>query len=275
LTVAQRSSILPENGRKSMKNLALAITFAAALGGCAPVVWDKPGVTPAQFSAENAQCQLMAEGVTPPTEAADFQTGSWKRDAAADVGADLAAGIARGISVNHAYTLCMQAKGYVEHTTAAAAGPASAPADASQAQVTPTSELAAKLQPIFVEFGDCFNRIYGLPESAPLRARLPLKPNDASQAQLSDQSKINDQEIASFDLLIPKQQICQKHLLEQLSGTAPSLAPIISASDAEAIERLNLLRERKVTWGDYNALRKQRAADLTLKLRAAITKSGA
>ena len=75
-------------------------------------MWDKPGISPAQFSAENAQCQLVAQGMVPPADAADVHTGSWKKDAAADAGADLAAGLIRGAAVRQDYKLCMEAKGY-------------------------------------------------------------------------------------------------------------------------------------------------------------------
>lgn len=91
--------------------LALGIG-AAALAGCAPTVWVRPDTTPEQFSMDRAHCQLMAEGTNPDLGAPTVNTGSFKRDLAANVGLGLVHGLAQGMAVNHTFELCMQANGY-------------------------------------------------------------------------------------------------------------------------------------------------------------------
>jgi hypothetical protein len=84
-----------------------------ALSGCAPTVWMKPVVTPAEFTMDSAHCQLLAEGENPDLGAPTIYTGSVRGDVAANLGAGLLHGLAQGLAVSHTHDLCMEASGYV------------------------------------------------------------------------------------------------------------------------------------------------------------------
>lgn len=110
----------------------------AALSGCAPTIWDRPGTTPAQFAMDNARCRLMAEGANPDFGAPTIYTGSFKGDLAANAGAGLVHGLAQGVAVSHTHDLCMQANGYV----ARAPGGAQVSAPPMPAAISTTSSPA-------------------------------------------------------------------------------------------------------------------------------------
>lgn len=84
-----------------------------ALSGCAPTVWVKPGVTPAESAIDNARCQLLAEGTNPDLGVPTIYTGSVRGDVAANLGAGLLHGLAQGVAVGHTRDLCMEASGYL------------------------------------------------------------------------------------------------------------------------------------------------------------------
>jgi hypothetical protein len=85
----------------------------SALTACAPTVWVKPGVTPAEFSVDDARCQLLAEGANPDLGAPTIYTGSVRGDVAANIGVGLVHGLAQELAVSHTRDLCLEASGYV------------------------------------------------------------------------------------------------------------------------------------------------------------------
>lgn len=85
------------------------------IAGCAPIVWDRPNTTPAQFSMDNAKCRLTAEGMNPAAGTGTISTGHFGRDAAANAAIGLAGALVQGLGMQHDYALCMEANGYVEH----------------------------------------------------------------------------------------------------------------------------------------------------------------
>jgi hypothetical protein len=119
---------------RSFRRAGLVIALLA-LSACAPTVWDRPGTTQAEFSVNNAQCRLMAEGANPDTNTGVIHTGSFKRDLAVNVAAGLAQGLVQGLAIRHTYDLCMKANGYVEHASGAVAS--SSPLQMSVLPATP------------------------------------------------------------------------------------------------------------------------------------------
>ena len=94
-------------------NVAAGLGFLALCGGCAPaIVWDRPNTTQEEFAADNARCQLFAEGVTPDPGTPTIYTGKVGRDVALNIAAGLAHGIEQTAAVPHKHDLCMQAAGY-------------------------------------------------------------------------------------------------------------------------------------------------------------------
>jgi hypothetical protein len=77
----------------------LLLAAIASLPACAPTVWDRPGTTPAEFSADVEQCQLSAVDA--------------KQNVATNEAADLSGGIVRNAAVSHTDDSCMKSKGYV------------------------------------------------------------------------------------------------------------------------------------------------------------------
>jgi hypothetical protein len=135
-------------------SLGLGLGLAlVALSGCAPTVWVKPGATSAEFSMDDARCQLLAEGANPDLGAPTIYTGSVRGDVAANIGVGLLHGLAQGVAVSRTRDLCMQAGGYVavapgsDQTAALPIQAASAAPIARETQAayppTPTAGLAA------------------------------------------------------------------------------------------------------------------------------------
>jgi hypothetical protein len=76
-----------------------------ALGGCAPMVFDKPGATQVDFSEDSAKCRLVARGMNP---------GSFYAQGSPGFVAGAAVGNAIGTAANQraTYKDCMMAAGY-------------------------------------------------------------------------------------------------------------------------------------------------------------------
>ena len=87
---------------------SLILATALLLGACASASqWDKPGVTPAQLTQDNARCRLIARGITP---SGFYAEGSPRFVASAAVGN--AIGTAIATSAN--YQDCMEMQGYTK-----------------------------------------------------------------------------------------------------------------------------------------------------------------
>ena len=97
-----------------MRPLAI-IGLAITLGACAPIVWDKPGGTQAQFNVENARCRMVARGLNP---------GGFYAAGSTEFVAGAALGNAIGTAVNQRQTYrdCMEMQGYTEGGSGATAG---------------------------------------------------------------------------------------------------------------------------------------------------------
>ena len=108
----------------------------------------------------------------------------------------------------------------------------------------------------------CFSDEYSAPEADPIRAHVPLNPNEATPQQLADRSFATNEEIAALKAVSTRVYQCEKNLLVQLSTSGRSLVPIVSASYAKLAEYRTLLEDRKITWGEYSTERRATAMDL-------------
>jgi hypothetical protein len=95
-----------------------------ALAGCAPIIWDKPGITQAGFDQDNARCRLIARGMNP---------GAFYAQGTPQFVAGAAAGNAVATAVNQreTYRDCMVLQGYTERGSATVAADTSPGAGSS------------------------------------------------------------------------------------------------------------------------------------------------
>jgi hypothetical protein len=127
------------------KDLVVAATAALLLSACAaPVVWVRPDASPAEYSMDTAQCQLIAEGQNPDAGAPTVNTGKLGRDIAIDIGLGIAHGLEQGAAVGHTFSLCMQGKGYIAMAPGEAAPPP-APMAGPAPSYAPTALVAMPL----------------------------------------------------------------------------------------------------------------------------------
>jgi hypothetical protein len=105
----------------------------------------------------------------------------------------------------------------------------------------------------------CLLATYESPEAAPLRVREPFNVNDASLAQLADQSFATEAEIASISAVHPRFQACQNEILAQVEKLAPTLAPVFAETYRDADDDTVALIQRKMSWGDFTKRRRDRA----------------
>ena len=130
-----------------------------------------------------------------------------------------------------------------------------------QAVVTNNRNIAA-------QYLSCATVIYNSSEAGPIRAHAPLKATDATLAQLSDTSKASEPEIQAIFLLHPKLQECQRIVLNGLMSTTPTLVPILTEQYNGGEDDALMLIQRKLTWGEYAKLRRDRATAVQAELQA-------
>jgi len=120
-----------------------------------------------------------------------------------------------------------------------------------------------RLRQVQAQTATCFSSEYS--EANPIRAHVPLEPTEATPEQLADGSFATEGEIAAINAATDQ---CQKNFLPQLSTVSPSLVPIVSAIYAELADKAALLRDRKITWGEYNTGRRAMTMDLRSQVMA-------
>lgn len=106
---------------KIFAGIGLGIGLAALTGCAPPVTWERTGTTPAQYSMDIAQCQLVAEGMNPDPGTDRIKTGKVGRDIAVNLAEQVVHGMVQGAAVSHTFDLCMEGRGYM------AAAPSVAP----------------------------------------------------------------------------------------------------------------------------------------------------
>jgi hypothetical protein len=89
-----------------MRYLLIAMVVAT-VGGCAPIMWEKPGLTQGQFAQDDARCKLVAKGMN--------SGGFYAEGKPAFVaGAALGNAIGTAVATRVDYKNCMIASGYTE-----------------------------------------------------------------------------------------------------------------------------------------------------------------
>jgi hypothetical protein len=222
----------------------LAPAFAAVLVACAPMVWDKPGITQTQFNQDNARCRLVARGMN----SGEFYA---QGSAGYVAGAAIGNAIGTGVATREDYKDCMIAAGYTQATPALAA--------ATEAMKSTTAKLQG-----------CMSAVFSSPAAAPLAAREPFLANAPSQAQLANSSFATDDEIAAFNAVTPQQEQCQKTAITAFSTSAPAAVRIFSATMTATASDRDMLKARRITWGQYNTRRRDHAIAAQAQLAAAL-----
>jgi hypothetical protein len=220
-----------------------------ALGACAPIVWDKPGATQAQFNQENAKCRLVARGMN----SGDFYA---EGKPAFVAGAAIGNAVGTAISTAATYRDCMMATGNTPQNP----------------QVQANS---AKIQPIVAQSVACVSALYSEPQNEPIRRHTPFNARDATATQLADRALAAPDEIAAIDSLRPRLQVCQKQTVDQLSTTMPSVGAIVTASNARGEGDISMLRDRRMTWGEFTTRRHDRAIEVQGALKAELGRGAA
>jgi hypothetical protein len=131
-----------------------------------------------------------------------------------------------------------------------------------QAAATNNKEIAA-------QFISCTTAVANAPEAEPIRGHVPIKATDATLVQLSDSAMANKVEIAAILVLHPRIQECQRALLNGLLGSTPSFVPILTASYNKGEDDVLMLVQHKLTWGEYNKRRRDRATEIQAEIQSA------
>jgi hypothetical protein len=111
-----------------IRSTVMTVVLSAA-AACAPVVWDKPGATQAEFSADNYTCEAQARALSPGGSYAQGRIGFV-------VAATLVSALATEADRNALYDDCMTAHGYTPRQAYAAA---QSPVSVAPAPTAPAS----------------------------------------------------------------------------------------------------------------------------------------
>lgn len=113
----------------------------------------------------------------------------------------------------------------------------------------------------------CVQQIYNAPEATVLRAHFPMNPENASLAQLSDQSLATKPETDAIVFLYPRLQECRRAQVAALLPTAPTVVPILIKAHSGADDDVTQLVQRKMSWGEV--VRRQRDRQMAAATQAA------
>ena len=89
----------------STKQTILAL--ALLLSSCAPIIYERPGTTLAEFERDKAGCQLTARAVT-----GHIYSGIYVHNYSSAAASGIAEGVAEAIDNAENFRLCMLANGY-------------------------------------------------------------------------------------------------------------------------------------------------------------------
>jgi hypothetical protein len=101
--------------------------------------------------------------------------------------------------------------------------------------------------------------VYNLPEADPIRRHAPYNATEITPAQLADTGLATDQEVVAIDFLLPRLRDYQQTLIQASTTAAPNLVPIMQTSIAAGEGDVSALKAHKMTWGEYNTHRRDRA----------------
>ncbi len=202
-------------------SLVAIIAGCVVVLGCAPIVWDKPGVTPAQFAQDSARCQLVAKGMN----SGDFYAEGKPEFVA---GAALGNAIGTAVARRADYKNCMIAAGYTERSPEVQAA-------------------VATLKSVDANYISCVSAAYNAAEADPIRQHSPFRASQMTAAQLIDPAFVTEREVAAIDFIHPKIKACQQTLIQAYSVSAPRLVPVWQANLSEGEGDISALRARKMT----------------------------
>lgn len=114
----------------------------------------------------------------------------------------------------------------------------------AQAIASNNQEAAAILQ-------SCTRAVYDSAGFEPLRAHVPLNPDQLTLEQLADTNLATDGEIKAILLLHPAFQACSTDYLNQIALTTPTLVPIFATMLTRRDEALVGAIQKTVSWGEY------------------------
>jgi hypothetical protein len=114
---------------------------ALSLTACAPISWDKPGATQAEFNADNYACNAQARALSPGGGYAEGSVGFV-------VAATLVSAVATAADRASIYHDCMTAHGYTPHQAVATAALPSPPTGATPAASLPVTRMASTSAPL-------------------------------------------------------------------------------------------------------------------------------
>jgi hypothetical protein len=149
----------------------------------------------------------------------------------------------------------------------AAAGLLLGCATAAQRQL---QTVAVNFRTTAAESEGCIAAIYNSPELEPLRRDLPLNPENATLAQLANQSLVSDEEIRIITTNYPRLQACRQATINRLAQATPTFAPIFAKMFVTNDNNLVFLVQRKLRWGEFL----QRLRDATIAARTELSAEG-
>ena len=115
----------------------------------------------------------------------------------------------------------------------------------------------------------CLEAAYNSPEAAPIRPRTPFNPNDASLAQLGDPAVVSKPEMDAISLVYPRVQDCDRQFLARLEKLGPAFVPLFAGTYRDNDNDAVALLQRRLTWGEFNQRRRDRAIASSEKLQVA------
>jgi hypothetical protein len=131
---------------------------------------------------------------------------------------------------------------------------------------------AAAAKPIIADLKSCAEAAFSSPEGRTIAAHSPLNPAELSPSQLSDPTFATEQEVRALTVFYPQLQACQKTAIDEFrQSSVAAVVPILSEAYARSDARIDLLRERKITWGVFNKERKSSAAEMQQQLVTALS----
>jgi hypothetical protein len=131
---------------------------------------------------------------------------------------------------------------------------------------------AAAAKPIIADLRSCAEAAFNSPEGRIIATHAPLNPAELSPSQLSDPAFATEQEVRALAVFYPQLQACQTTAIDEFKqSSVVVVVPILSEDYARSDARIDLLRERKITWGVFNRERKSSTTEMQQRLVGALS----
>ena len=221
----------------------LIIASALFIYGCSQPLWVKPGASQQDFGIDKYQCMQQSQ----------------QRVSGTYVNAYGGASSNKVITNEGLFDACMNSRGWTLQSSNSLEK-SSAQQRQQVEQNTYRFEMLAQRRAALCKD----------PSYEAFYSKTPCKASDATLSQLSDNSKITAAQRKSLDLLSPEFNSLNRDVLaaqRSVGGKSngEKLANLQAAFDAEDKNRLDLY-SGKVTWGQFNANRKNISKDLSSKM---------